>query len=136
MAVRGLDRHLRRLRALRGPELIRAAGAAVFEAADDIKAEAQVSISRGSVSGAGHLPSRPGEPPNFDTGFLAGAIIAEQTGPLTAEIGALAPYSAALEFGTSKVAARPFLRPARDKNLDKAQRRLAQQIERLISRSG
>ncbi len=132
----GMREHLRRLQRLSSAEVIRAAGAAVYESADAIRAEAQVSISRGAVSGAGHVASKPGEPPNFDTGFLAGAIINEQTGPLTAEVASLAPYGAALEFGTSRMAARPYMRPARDKELEPSQRRLAQQIDRLIRRSG
>jgi HK97 gp10 family phage protein len=131
----GLRRHLDRLRRLAGPELIRVAGAAVYEAADDIRAEAFRSISAGSVSGAGHVASRPGEPPNRDTGTLQAGLKVAQTGPLTAEVRSEAPYAAALEFGTSKMAARPYMRPARDKNLDRAQRRLSEQINRLIRRS-
>jgi HK97 gp10 family phage protein len=119
-----------------GPDLVRVAGAAVYEAADDIRAEAFRSISAGSVSGAGHVPSAPGEPPNRDAGDLQAGIKVARTGPLTAEVRAEAEHSRPLEFGTSRMAARPFIRPARDKNLDRAQRRLAQQIDRLVKRSG
>jgi HK97 gp10 family phage protein len=131
----GLRRHLDRLRRLRGPELVRVAGAAVYEAADDIKAEAFRSISAGSVSGAGHIPSRPGEPPNRDTGDLQTGLKVEQTGPLTAEVRSEAPHAKPLEFGTSAMAARPYMRPARDKNIERAQRRLVEQVNRLIRRS-
>lgn len=117
-------------------EVIRIAGAVVYEAADDIRAEAFRSISAGSVSGAGHVPSRPGEPPNRDTGDLQAGLKIAQTGPLSAEVRSEAPHAKPLEFGTSKMAARPYLRPARDKNVDRAQRRLAQQMQRLIERSG
>ena len=127
---------LRRLRALSGPDVIRAAGAAVYESADAIRAEAFRSISAGSVSGAGHVASRPGEPPNRDTGDLQGKLINVETGPLTAEVRSEERYAAALEFGISRMAARPYMRPARDKELKPAQRRLEQQIDRLVKRSG
>jgi hypothetical protein len=132
----GLREHLRRLQRLSGPEIIRAAGAAVYESADAIRAEAFRSISAGSVSGAGHVASAPGEPPNRDTGELQSKLENVETGPLTAEVRSNAEYAATLEFGSSNVAARPYMRPARDKEFEPSQRRLAQQIERLIQRSG
>lgn len=132
----GMREHLRRLQRLSSAEVIRAAGAAVYESADAIRAEAFRSISAGSVSGAGHVPSAPGEPPNRDTGELQSKLKNVETGPLTAEVRSEAGYASALEFGTSKVAARPYMRPARDKELEPSQRRLAQQIERLVRRSG
>ena len=131
---KGLDAHLARLNKL-NKEARSVAGAIAFEGADTIKAEAQRSISAGSVSGKNHVPSKPGKPPNFDTGFLSGAIVTIQSGPLTAEVGALAPYSAALEFGTSRVKARPFMRPARDKKKAEIQKRFASQMKTLVKRS-
>lgn len=128
----GREQLRRRLRFYTSNEFRDLAGSLVHEYADRIRAEAQVSISRGSVSGKNHVPSKPGEPPNFDTGFLAGAIINEPTGPLTAEVAALAPYSAALEFGTSKVAARPFLRPARDKVAAVAEQQFSRKLAREV----
>lgn len=136
MAIKGLDKHLRRMRALGGAEMVRAVGAAVYESADAIRGEAFRSISAGSVSGAGHVPSRPGEPPNRDTGNLQARLKTAPTGPISAEVRSEAPYAASLEFGTSKMAARPYMRPARDKELEPSRRRLAQQIDRLNRRSG
>jgi phage protein, HK97 gp10 family len=115
---------------------VRVAGAAVYEAADDIRAEAFRSISAGSVSGAGHVASAPGEPPNRDTGELQSKLKVAETGPLSAEVRSESAHAKPLEFGTSKMVARPYLRPARDKNIDRAQDRLAQQINRLIRSSG
>ena len=132
----GMREHLRRLQRLSSAEVIRAAGAAVSESADAIRAEAHNSITRGAVSGAGHIPSAPGQPPNEDSGFLRSKVTNVETGPLTAEVRSEAPYASALEFGTSRVAARPYIRPARDKELAPSQRRLARQIDRLIRRSG
>jgi HK97 gp10 family phage protein len=41
--------------------------------------------------------------------------VAVRTGELQAEVHVNAPYAAALEYGTSRMAARPFLQPAIDK---------------------
>jgi len=136
MAIKGLDKHLRRMRALGGAEMVRAVSAAVYESADAIRAEAFRSISAGSVSGAGHVPSRPGEPPNRDTGNLQSKLKSVPTGPISAEVRSEAPYAAPLEFGTSRMAARPYMRPARDKELEPSRQRLAQQLDRLVKRSG
>lgn len=134
--AKGLDRHMKRLRALSGGEVIKAAGAAVYESADAIRSEAFRSISAGSVSGAGHVASSPGEAPNRDTGNLQSKLESVPTGPLTAEVRSEAEYAAPLEFGTSRMAARPYMRPARDKELEPSQRRLIAQIDRLLKRSG
>ena len=50
-----------------------------------------------------------------DSGNLQANMKVQRTGLLTAEIRSEAEYAAALEFGSSRVAARPYLRPARDK---------------------
>lgn len=113
--MKGKDRILRKLRFLASREFDELAGAVIYEAADAVRAEAFQSISRGSVSGAGHVPSKPGESPNRDTGTLQAGLSVRRTGLLSAEVRAETPYSAPLEFGSSKMAARPFLRPARDK---------------------
>lgn len=136
MAWKGADEHLARLRKLSGSEVVRVAGAVVVEGADTIRAEAFRSISRGSVSGKGHVASSPGEPPNRDTGELQANLEAVQTGPLTAEVRSKAPYAAALERGTSKMAARPYMRPARDKKRDQIEKRFAAQMSKLVKRSG
>lgn len=84
----------------------------VYAAADELAADAALSITAGSVSGAGHVPSAPGEPPNEDTGMLSRSIHVRQIDDLKAQVVADAPYAAALEFGTSKMAERPYMRPA------------------------
>ena len=53
-----------------GPQLRRDVSAALFAAADDVRARSRRSITAGSVGGVNHVPSAPGEPPNNDTGFL------------------------------------------------------------------
>jgi HK97 gp10 family phage protein len=136
MAMKGKDAHLRRLRRLSGNEVIKAAGRVVFVGADIIRAESFRQISRGSVSGRNHVPSKPGEYPNRDTGVLQAHLVTEQTGPVSAEFRSEAPYAAALERGTSRMAARPHVRPARDAKAPEIQRLFAKEIDKLIARSG
>lgn len=86
-------------------------------------AEAQKSILRGPKTGriykrgtVTHQASAPGEPPANDHGFLANYINADiDYSELTANLRASAPYAVNLEYGTRKMAARPFFRPAVDK---------------------
>jgi HK97 gp10 family phage protein len=87
-------------------------GLAIYAASDYCRTEAHRLIANGAIQGGSHVASRPGEPPNWDTGQLATSITNARTGLLTAETVSNAPYSAALEFGTSRMAARPFMKPA------------------------
>lgn len=112
--LRGKDRYLRRIKNIKDKAIV-AANQVVVVGADMIKAEAQRSITAGSVSGKLHVPSRPGEPPNNDSDHLRNNIETTNPSPLLARVSSNADYAAALEFGTSRMAARPYMRPARDK---------------------
>lgn len=104
---------------------------AVFELANRVQVDAQNSITEGAVSGAGHIPSAPGEPPNNDTGVLANGIETlrgNESGSIKYLVSSNAPYSIPLEVGTSKMSARPFMRPALEKNRDRIAKRLAAAI--------
>lgn len=140
MAIRsrlvGLDKHKRRLAKLSSFDVDGVVGAVLYEGADVIKADAQQSITRGAVGGRNHVASSPGEAPNNDTGILMRNIEAVRTGRVSAEVRSQAPYAAFLEFGTSKMAERPYMRPARDRMLPKVRARLAEQIDKLVKRSG
>lgn len=87
---------------------------ALYAAGQEIEIEAERSITEGSVSGKHHVPSLPGQPPKADTRLLdtsiETAIVSHQ--PPLVTVTSNAPYSAALEYGTSKMAERPFMRPA------------------------
>lgn len=137
MAVRGLSQHQARLRRLSGPTMEREIGKALFAGADIIRTEAQISITAGSASGKQHVPSAPGQPPNQDTGVLAGNIETELRfdgrGPV-AEVSSNAPYSAPLEFGTSKMAARPFMAPAGDAKRAEVRRLVERAVSHLSRR--
>jgi hypothetical protein len=81
---------------------------------------AQQSVLRGPKTGRvykrgkklTHRASAPGEAPANDLGFLAQSIKIEITQQNTVSLRALAPYAIHLEYGSRKMAARPFLRPA------------------------
>jgi HK97 gp10 family phage protein len=66
-----------------------------------------------SRAGIVHVASTAGNAPNSDTGNLASNITIQQIQggyDVGSRVGA--PYGIALEFGTSKMAARPWLAPA------------------------
>jgi HK97 gp10 family phage protein len=136
MAMKGKDKHLNRLRRLSGPDVIKLAGRVVFVGADMVRAEAFRGVSAGSVSGNNHVPSSPGEFPNRDSGGLQNGFKTEQTGPTSAEFRSETEYSTALEFGTSKMKARPHVRPARDAAEPKIQRLFADGMNKLVRSSG
>ena len=135
--MKGRQKHADRLKILSGQgRLIKAVGRVLYVGADMIRAEAFRSISAGSVSGKGHVPSQPGEPPNRDTGVLQAHLRAELVSPLEALVSSEAPYASALEFGTSRMEARPYMRPARDKKAPKIQRLFETEIDKLVKGSG
>jgi hypothetical protein len=110
--ITGRDRVTARLNGLAGEKAVRRVGAALFAGGEEIRAEAVHSITEGSVSGASHVPSLPGEPPNNDTGVLVSHIEVTQPAPLRVLVTSEADYAVPLETGTSKMAARPYMRPA------------------------
>lgn len=114
--VTGRELAHRRIRGTTGDAaMVSEVGKALFVAGNRIQVAAQKSITEGSVSGAFHVPSLPGEPPNADTHTLDRQIETVQVEPLKVEVSSNAPYAAFLEFGTSKMAARPYMLPAAEK---------------------
>jgi HK97 gp10 family phage protein len=109
--IRGADRVAVRLRTI-NDRTVREVGTALFAGGEIISAEAAHLITQGAVSGKNHVPSLPGEPPNEDTGVLRTNIETTQAAPLRVEVSSNAPYAVALEFGTSTMAERPYMRPA------------------------
>lgn len=117
---------------MRGPVVVRKVTRALFGVAQDIAVDAAVSITTGAVSGKGHVPSPPGQPPNADTHVLSNSIAALSTGPLKAETIADAPYAAAQELGSSTLPERPYMRPAAAKNRGNAARKTAAAVNEVI----
>lgn len=129
--ITGSRRHTRRLARL--PAATRKeVDKAIFAGADLIRVEARRLIADGAVQGAGHVPSKPGDPPNWDTGELANNITTAKTGVLKSETQSNADHSLPLEFGTEKMAERPFLRPA-----TKAKRKdVGKLVAKAVNRAG
>lgn len=105
---------------------------AIYAIADEIATDAATSITNGSVSGKNHVPSKPGEPPNADTLKLSREMGVRITGALKAEVVSPTPYAADLEFGTSKMAERPFFRPAVKRNKARGYRQLRAAVDHVI----
>lgn len=139
MALRGASNHIRRLQRLAGPGLNRLAAQVLLAGGQKIQIEAQISITRGAVSGKNHVPSKPNEPPNEDSGVLGNGIettLVRSTGDVIVEVSSNAPYASYLEFGTSRMAARPYLRPARDKMRPEIEALFAKAVSKLAGESG
>jgi len=70
-----------------------------------------------------HIASAPNQPPASDTGFLVSNITMnvkkEVNGAVVGQVISSAPYSQALEFGTTTMTERPFMQPALQKNKSK-----------------
>ena len=110
-----------------------------------IRAEAIKSIQTGAKSGVlyqmynprrEHRASAPGQAPASDTGNLVSKIIVRQKSQDVTSVESNANYSAYLEYGTSKMEARPFMLPAFEKSkkpiLDATFRRVVGKIEEII----
>lgn len=113
--ISGRDRVTARLSGAAGEKVVREVGQALFAGGELIRAEAAHLITEGATSGKGHIPSKPGEPPNEDTGHLRINIETTQPAPLRVEVSSNAGYAVELEAGTSKMAARPYMRPATER---------------------
>lgn len=111
MTIKGAKAHSNRLKSMMA--FRPASQKALLEVGELIAEDAAASIRQGAVSGPGHVPSLPGEPPNADTHRLDMSIdaVVNPSGK-SVRVRANAPYAAFLEFGTSKMVERPFLRPA------------------------
>ena len=105
------------------------AKALVGRAGNLVRNTAVQSIQQGAKSGViyekynprrTHRASSAGQPPATDTGFLVNNIFLKfDTDKLGVSVESRANYSAFLEFGTSKMSARPFLQPALESNKSK-----------------
>ena len=89
------------------------------------KTSIQQHQSKGRTYGK-HTASVAGNPPNSDTGFLASNIfMVLDTDKFGGAVESRADYSGFLEFGTSKMGARPYLQPALEENRPKIRRMFA-----------
>ena len=117
------------------------AGKAVRTTAQMIRSEAIRSIKSHQSSGNAykrgnvtHTASTTGNPPNQDRGHLARNIRVELHDDLTATVGSYAAYSEALEFGTRRMGARPFMTPAVEGQREKHRQRMVEAIRRAVKK--
>jgi HK97 gp10 family phage protein len=74
-----------------------------------------------SIVGPSNEVSEPGEPPKIKTGRLRASIthrVVYEDEQVVGEVGTNVEYGIYLEYGTSKMAPRPFLGPALDENAE------------------
>lgn len=115
-------------------QAIRKFGIDVDRVISDAVADAALTM-RGAVvksihEGSGER-SKPGEPPNTDTGRLANSISAtHKAGAHEAFVHTDIDYAPHLEFGTVKMEARPFLAP----QMETVQQKLHDGVKRAINR--
>lgn len=136
--IRNLDKLQKRLNAVGSKKAERLLGGVLFDIGDDVASDASHSITRGSSGGQSggkhqHTPSLPGQPPNEEFGDLRSGINVTQPETLEVVVTASAGHSTPLEFGTSRMAARPFMRPARDKNRRPGRKKFANAVERILN---
>jgi len=121
------------------PQIEAALRPVIETVADMVKVDAQTSITAGSVSGAAHVPSAPGEPPNNDTGVLANSITVEQIDALRCRVVATAPYAAIQELGGTAggvtLPERPYMRPAADRNRQSGKRLMEAAVAKVVNGS-
>lgn len=128
--IKGVREFKKRLDNLKGQKTRKQVVAALYSIGQNIEIDAEISITAGAISGKGHVPSAPGKPPNADTRHLDTNIETRIVGhhPPTVVVESLAEYSAALEFGTSVMVERPFMRPALAKNRKDVKKRVSTAI--------
>ena len=78
-----------------------------------------------------HTASAPGQYPASDTGRLLGSVrmILPSAGRMIGEVGTSVDYGAFLEFGTSRMAARPWLLPSFIRAKQNVERELKARLE-------
>jgi HK97 gp10 family phage protein len=116
-----------------GAEIREAAGDAVKATALEMQGEIKRRIQSGPASGITyqkynprrtHRASAPGEAPMTDTGRLAGSVMFDVVGEMSATVGSALVYAAWLEYGTRHMSARPVWTPVAEEADEKFMKRL------------
>ena len=141
--IEGLDGLLANLQAVDASLRGAAASRVLYAGAQTIQRYAKLNIETGPKTGRTyrlgairrggavvgykfHRASAPGESPATDTGKLVNSIRSRK-GNEWAMVYVSASYGGPLEFGTGRMAARPFLRPAYEKHKDEVLKAMADQ---------
>ena len=136
MSMADIFKNIEALKSKAEAETARAVRATAQAIRNDAIISVKSHLSAGKVYTRGtvkHVASKPGSPPNQDRGTLTRNIRVTMNDDLTADISSNAPYSAALEFGASNMAARPFMTPAVEGQRVKHKERLQKAIMRAAS---
>ena len=136
MSMADIFKNIEALKSKAEAETARAVRATAQAIRNDAIISVKSHLSAGNVYTRGtvkHVASKPGSPPNQDRGTLTRNIRVTMNDDLTADISSNAPYSAALEFGTSNIDARPFMTPAVEGQRVKHKDRLQKAIMRAAS---
>ncbi|MBP3955395.1 hypothetical protein J8F10_08890 [Gemmata sp. G18] len=116
----------------------------LFASAKKVEGEAKRSITDGQKTGrvytrrtVTHQASAPGEAPASDTGRLVNSINSSVDGldGVVVAGGGIVDYARSLEFGTSKMSARPFMFPALEKSKGWIRERLAKAVRIAAAKS-
>lgn len=135
MAVRGADKLIRQLKAL--PIELRAGiGTALAVSVIQMDAYAKQKIQGGGRSGRAyrrrtvtHQASAPGEFPKSNTGQLVASLYFKVAADkLSAFFGTKLNYGTYLEYGTTRMKARPWLQPTLKANADAIVARMKQAV--------
>jgi HK97 gp10 family phage protein len=140
--VEGLNSLLKKLQNL-DTESKKSINAEIFKAVNKMKNSTIDAIQTPSEGraykrrGKTHIASKPGEAPNIDTGILLKSIIADIspnifTGIMGVRNREALKYALYLEFGTSKMAARPFLKPSFNKHKKEAKEKILNAIKQAL----
>ena len=115
----------------------------ILGSAQLIRGEAIKDIQTGAKSGRiyekynprrTHRASAPGQSPASDTGNLVRNIIVRQVDIDNVAVESNATYSSFLEFGTSKMLARPFLFPATERSRPKIAQAVFNRVKKEIQK--
>jgi HK97 gp10 family phage protein len=86
-----------------------------------------------------HYPSLPNNPPAVDTGTLRRSItfdVETDESKVTGRVGSTIldpPYGAYLEFGTSRMIQRPWLRPALERNREVIKEHIREGVREIVN---
>jgi phage gpG-like protein len=134
--IEGLEQVQAEMRRI-GKEAADGVAKAVTATALEINTGVKKLIQRGPKTGRTytrrgieHTASAPGEAPATDTGTLASSVYFEQSDKLTATIGSRLAYAYYLEFGTTRIAARPAWVPETELGQKKLQERVTASLKR------
>ena len=108
---------------------------AIGQGARLVDDRAKALIMEGSQSGAGHVASRPGEPPNNNLGDLIRGIRHEQPEPTRAVVVSQSQAALSLEVGTSRMASRPYMGPAATMEAPAITKLLTRAVSRAAAKS-